>query len=84
MEDIISGIAIALLIICLLACGTYSMFNSNALPYTVLVPAGYGCTLKVVYNEKCGLKPIVKEGRKLLKFNKHVFLIVTSPEWQRK
>lgn len=61
-----------LIIPCLLAC------NNRPLPSTFLIPADFEGTLRIVFEEKCGLTPEVENGRQILEFQKNGFLILTT------
>jgi len=61
-----------LIILCLVAC------NNRPLPNTFLIPSDYEGTLRIVFEEKCGLKPKVENGRQILEFKKNGFLILNT------
>lgn len=48
------------------------------LPNTFLIPSDYEGTLRIVFEEKCGLTPKVENGRQILEFKKNGFLILNT------
>ncbi len=63
---------LTLIILCLAAC------NNRPLPNTFLIPSDYEGTLRIVFEEKCGLTPKVENGRQILEFKKNGFLILNT------
>lgn len=47
-------------------------------PKTFLIPLHYEGTLRIVYEEKCGLKPEKENGRQILRFPKNGLLILSN------
>jgi len=64
--------ALAVLLVCLSAC------NNRPLPYTFLIPANYKGILRVIFDEECGIKPGVANGRQILAFGEDGILILNS------
>lgn len=73
MRDKIYISGLTLLILCLVACS-----NPPPLLNTFLIPADYKGTLRVVFDEKCGIKPKVENGRQILEFQNNGFIILNA------
>ena len=46
--------------------------------HTFLIPANFEGTLRIIYDEDCGIKPKVEDGNEILKFPKSGILILNS------
>lgn len=72
VKNKISIMGLTLIILCLADC------NNRPLPNTFLIPSDYEGTLRIVFEEKCGLTPKVENGRQILEFKKNGFLILNT------
>ena len=67
---------LAFIILSFIGC---NLFQSNEkLPKTFLIPSGYEGTLRIVFEEPCGIKPPIENGREILEFSKNGILIVST------
>ena len=46
--------------------------------HTFLIPANFEGTLRIIYDEDCGIKPEVKDGNEIVEFPKNGILILNS------
>lgn len=46
--------------------------------HTFLIPSNYEGTLRIIYDEQCGIKPKVEDGREILQFPKNGILILNT------
>lgn len=68
--------AVAFIILSFVSC---NLFQSNEkLPKTFLIPSNYEGTLRIVFEEPCGIKPPVENGREIFEFQKHGILIIST------
>lgn len=72
MKNIIYISGLILIILCLAA------YNNRPLPNTFLIPSDYEGTLRIVFEEKCGITPEAENGRQILKFQKNGLLILNT------
>ena len=49
--------------------------------HTFLIPSNYEGTLRIVYDEECGIRPIIEDGREILEFSKNGILILNKDNY---
>ena len=82
VTDTISFLLFNIALVLLLPAGCSSskeLRDETKLPI-FLIPAGYQGTLRVVYGEKCGVKPEMENGRPLYRFPENGLLILQVRE----
>lgn len=52
--------------------------SNQSLPRTFLIPSDYEGTLRIIYVEKCGIKPKEENGREVFEFQKNGFIILAT------
>ena len=58
---------------------TLQSCNSRPVQFhTYLIPSNYKGTLRIIYNEECGIKPRIEDGREILAFPKNGVLILNT------
>jgi hypothetical protein len=68
--------ALAFIILSFVGCNLFQFHEK--LPKTFLIPSSYEGTLRIVFEEPCGIKPPVENGREILKFQKNGILIIST------
>ncbi len=59
--------------------GALQSCNPDRILYhTFLIPSNYEGTLRIIFDEDCGIKPKVENGRQILKFPKNGVLILNT------
>ncbi len=56
--------------------------NAHIQSHTFLIPANSEGTLRIIYNEECGIKPKTEDGSEILEFpNNGILILNTRPLW---